>query len=190
MRKFFKRYSPRHETLQQNWMLRPFAPMLGREGVLRFNRRSVALAVAIGLFFGFILPVAQIVFAVAVAIILRANITVAALSTFVTNPFTFPPIYYLAYRTGMLVTGPKPLAAVHEEIADALEAQTEAVVQWIPRLWEWMTGVGQPLVIGLVIFAVVGAVLGYFAVDLAWRWTTVRRLRRRVAARQCERAAP
>ena len=185
MRKFFRRHAPRHETLQSNWMLRPFAPMLMREGVLRFNRRSVALAVGIGLFFAFIVPVAQIALAAIVAIVLRANIPVAALSTFVTNPFTFPPIYYLAYKTGTLFTGVRPPAVVvHEEIAEALESHGEAVTHWLPTLWEWLTGVGQPLVIGLVIFAVVGAVLGYVAVDIAWRWTTVRRLRRRIAARR------
>ncbi len=183
MRKFFRRYSPSHETLQKNWMLRPMAHLLARPGVMRFNRRSVALAVGIGLFFGFMFPVAQIPFAALAALFLRANLPVAVLSTFVTNPFTFPPIYYLAYRTGMLVTGAVAPVVAHEEIRDALGAQAETVARWLPTLWEWMSGVGRPLVIGLMIFAVVGAVLGYFCVDLAWRWTIVRRLRRRIAAR-------
>lgn len=183
MRKFFRRYSPSHETLQKNWMLRPMAHMLARPGVMRFNRRSVALAVGIGLFFAFIVPVAQIPFAAVAALVMRANIPVAALSTFVTNPFTFPPIYYLAYRTGMLVTGNVAPVVAHREIDAALGAQSGTVAQWLPTLLDWISGVGRPLVIGLVIFAVCGAILGYFSVDLAWRWAIVRRLRRRIAAR-------
>ena len=183
MRKFFRRYSPSHESLQRNWMLRPMAHVLARPGVMRFNRRSVALAVGIGLFFGFIVPVAQIPFAAVAALFMRANIPVAALSTFVTNPFTFPPIYYLAYRTGMLVTGGGTPAAAHAQVHQALGAQEGTVAQWLPTLWDWMSGVGRPLVIGLLIFAVCGAILGYLCVDLAWRWAIIRRLRRRIAAR-------
>ena len=34
-----------------------------------------------------------------------ANVPAAVSSTLVSNPLTFAPIYYLAYRTGLLVTG-------------------------------------------------------------------------------------
>ena len=36
---------------------------------------------------------------------MRANVPAAVSSTLVSNPLTFAPIYYLAYRTGLLVTG-------------------------------------------------------------------------------------
>ena len=60
---------------------------------------------AVGIFFGLLVPIAQIPLSVGAAIVMRANVPAAVSSTLVSNPLTFAPIYYLAYRTGLLVTG-------------------------------------------------------------------------------------
>ena len=59
----------------------------------------------VGIFFGLLVPIAQIPLSVGAAIVMRANLPAAVSSTLVSNPLTFAPIYYLAYRTGLLVTG-------------------------------------------------------------------------------------
>jgi uncharacterized protein (DUF2062 family) len=40
------------------------------------------------------------------AVLLRANLPVAAMATLVSNPFTFAPIVVLAYQTGVISPAP------------------------------------------------------------------------------------
>ena len=88
-----KRLLPTRERLLQSKWLRPIAHYLDNDHLRHADRSSVARAVGIGLFFGLLLlPVAQFLFAV-VAVVLRANVAVAAGFTLVTNPLTFAPIY-------------------------------------------------------------------------------------------------
>ncbi len=169
--KFLRKYLPSREVLENHKWLRPFAPWLGRAQLWHFNRRSVARGVAIGLFFGLLIPVAQIVCAAVAAIGVRANVPVAALATLVTNPFTFPPIYYGAFRIGHWILGgdgesPAVLPAV----------ATEASL--VTRLTEWLSTVGPALALGLLILAAVSALVGYAGVHAGWRLAVTLRRRR------------
>ncbi|HMS81257.1 MAG TPA: DUF2062 domain-containing protein, partial [Burkholderiaceae bacterium] len=49
------------------------APVLGRPCLWQLSRRRVAAGAAIGLFFAFLIPVAQIALAAAPAVLARAN---------------------------------------------------------------------------------------------------------------------
>ena len=125
MRKTLRRFLPSRESLRRNRMLRPIAGWLERHGNWRLDAQSVGRGVALGLFFGFLIPVAQIIFAVVAALFLRANPLVAALATLVTNRVTFRVIYLLAHRIGKAVLEPVagPLAG------DAANAVAQAQIQ-------------------------------------------------------------
>jgi hypothetical protein len=115
-------------------------------------------------FFGFLIPVAQILAAALVAVVLRANLPVAAVSTLVSNPLTYGPIWVLAYRTGAALLGETPDAA---SVADLeREAGKE---HGDPQTWgERFGAIGKPLALGLAVFAVAGAALAWIVVNLAW----------------------
>ncbi|MGL6071838.1 DUF2062 domain-containing protein, partial [Craterilacuibacter sp.] len=121
-------------------------------------------------FFGLLTPFAQIILAVGAAIILRANVAAAALSTLVTNPLTFAPIYYLAYRLGAFLLG-EPAS-----VGDA----TLASASWLDNL----SATGKPLLLGLVLCALVLAPAVYFAVSALWRLSSAWAWRRRKQRRQ------
>jgi uncharacterized protein len=87
------------EIIASRW-LQPIAHRLVHPSLWHLNRRSVSKALAIGLLSAFVVPIGQIICAALLAIPTRANVPVAAAATLVTNPFTFPPIYYAAYRLG------------------------------------------------------------------------------------------
>jgi len=124
----------------------------------------VALGAALGVFFGFIIPVAQIFAAALVALVLRANLPVAAVSTLVSNPLTYGPIWVLAYRTGSAVLGETPDPASVAEVER--EAEEERVD---PQTWgERFRAIGKPLALGLAIFAVVGGVATWIVANLLW----------------------
>jgi uncharacterized protein (DUF2062 family) len=162
-----KRWLPTREELRAKRWLAPLAHHFDNERLWHTDRGSVARAVAIGLFFGFMIPVAQFLFAIALAIALRANVAIAAAATLVTNPFTFPPIYWAAYQVGGAHIG-----APHDAAALRLEQQTETLVHEptnVEGLWSTLQAAGAPLVVGLAVFAVSAAVLGFCAVWLLWR---------------------
>jgi uncharacterized protein len=90
------RWIASRERLLASRCLGPFVHHLEDERLWQLTRHSVARAVAIGLFYGLMLPFGQFLFAVVTAIVLRANVALSAAFTLVTNPFTFPPIYWAA----------------------------------------------------------------------------------------------
>ena len=142
----------------------------------RFTRRSVPRGVALGLLVGILLPVAQIVFAAILSFPVRANVPVAALTTFVTNPFTTPLIWAASYQVGAWLL--RIDAAVAGGPIDHLLQVTD--------LWsgiQWLTSEGKVLALGLVVVAVVAAALGYLLASFGWRGWIVSRRRARAVTR-------
>jgi uncharacterized protein (DUF2062 family) len=163
-----KRWIPKREQLLASRWIAPIAHWLHDDRLWHLERGSVARGVAIGVFFGFMLPVAQFLFAVAVAVWLRGHVAVAAAATLVTNPLTFPPIYWLAYRIGRALLG-EPDDVVGAEI---VEARTEAAVAdqgWVAALVDTVQSAGAPLLVGLAVLAVLGSAIGFTLVWVLWR---------------------
>lgn len=162
-----KRFLPTRESIKENRLLRWLGPRIHDPLLWQVNRNSVARGVAIGVFFGFLIPVAQIPAAAVVALAVRANLWIAALSTLVSNPFTYGPIYILAYRIGASILPP---VAVDKPVPDD---HAVTALQWIIEAINWLTGIGRPLVLGMLLMAVVGAIVGYFGVLLVWRTNVI-----------------
>jgi len=186
-RKLFRRFLPSHERVRSNRHIARFGPWLKHHNLWHLHRRSVAGGVAVGLFAGLVPGSNPVQFTVAalLAVAARVNLPIAALVTLYSNPFTIVPLYYLAFRLGQFVLlqdgGSLP------PLAFRLEGKGFA--EWIPTALEWLTSVGKPLIVGLPLLAALLALIGYFAVDWAWRlyvrcaWQRRRRRRRR--AKSC-----
>lgn len=84
-----RRIQPTLEQVQGNRWLRWPGPSPLHPRLWRFSRRGVASP---WVFFGLLIPVAQIPFAAGMAVLLRANLPAAMGSTLVTNPVTFAPV--------------------------------------------------------------------------------------------------
>jgi uncharacterized protein (DUF2062 family) len=164
----------RQQILANRW-LRWLAPWLDHPALWHWSRRGVALGVAIGIFFGLLIPIAQIPISAVVAVLLRANLPAAAASTLVTNPVTFAPVYIAAYYVGAWITG--------EEVTP------EAVEHAAPpdgdiSLWAQIIGLGRPLLVGLCVFAVSGGLLTYLLINLIWIWRIRSRRRQQLTQRR------
>ena len=188
MKHKFKHLMPTPETLRNNRWLRWMGPMLNHPRLWHFSRKGIALGLALGIFFGLLIPVAQIPASATVAVLLRANLPMAVVSTLVTNPVTFGPVYYGAYRLGKWVLGEedvsKTKAVTILEKAEAVPAATEG---WSERISAWLTylgTVGKPLAVGLAILATVCGLTVYGLTSAIWvlqtRWTRNRRLHERL----------
>ena len=184
MSKFFKRFLPDPDRLGNTWGLRWLGPALKHPRLWHVSRRGIAVGLALGIFFGLLIPIAQIPFSATFAVLLRANVPTAVASTLVTNPVTFGPIYYLAYQVGAAILGedPEPPAVPAGAPAPAPE-EAGASASSLAGIWDKITGVGKPLVLGLAIFAVVGGGGAYLLVSWIWRlriwWAWRQRSRRR-----------
>lgn len=168
-----KRYLPTRDSVKQSKLLGWLGPRIHDPLLWHINRNSVARGVAIGAFFGFMVPVAQIPAAALAALAFRANLWVAAIATLVSNPFTYGPIYYFAYRLGTAILPP---AAATSAVVEKDHAT--AVLQSLVDALHWLTGIGRPLVLGMVLMALTAAIIGYFGVLGLWRLNVVLKRRR------------
>jgi uncharacterized protein (DUF2062 family) len=185
---------PSREELAAHRWLRPVAHRLHEPGLWHLRREAVARGTAIGVFWAFAIPFAQIVVAAAHCIWWRGNIPVAAAITFVTNPLTIGFWLYLAYRLGNWLLAPVKAGAAASVDGAALAASASTVLPpaavasaaeaagWAARLHAF----GWPTVVGMAVFAVGGASAGYLLVHAGHRvwahWRIAarqRRLRRR-----------
>jgi hypothetical protein len=166
--------------VQNHVLLRPFRRWLRHRSLWSLDQRSVAVGVAIGLFFGILTPVAQIFFAAVAAVLLRANLAVAATSTLITNPFTFPFVYYAAYRVGSLL-GVGGGSAADVGLSQDAASHALEIGGWGFVLREWISSIGAPLAVGVMTLSVLAALLGYFLVHALWRCRDA--LRRRTTVR-------
>ena len=111
----------------------------------------------------------------------RATASAAMGSTLITNPLTFGPIYYLAYKTGARVIGqPVPDADAEAEIARITQeahAEARASGDVKPTAWQRIQALGKPLVAGLALFAVAGGLIAHTTVSFGW-WLWRRHKRR------------
>lgn len=171
------RFLPTHDSIKQSRLLRWLGPRIHDPSLWHLNRRAVARGVAIGAFFGLMVPVAQIPAAAVVALALRANLWIAAVATLVSNPFTYGPIYYFAYRLGSALLGTPDgdpvMASVSPDVA----------LSWLSGAWHWITGIGRPLALGMLVMAIVGAFLGYGAARLFWRIKVIAKRRKQLRER-------
>lgn len=176
MRQFLRRWIPTEDTLRAHPSLRWMGPLLRRPWLWQLNRRRVALGAGLGVFFGFLIPVLQILGAAVFAVLLRANLPVAAAATLVSNPLTYAPIFVLAYRTGSALLGANIEPDQAEALIEAVQAQDER--SWIDHA----KAVGKPLFLGLAVFAVVGGIVAWATVHVLWTlavWWRRRGRRRR-----------
>jgi len=179
MRKFFRKFLPHHETVKNHRWFKPFSGWLHHPNLWHLHRRSVAGGVAIGLFCGLIPGPLQMIFAALLAVLLRVNLPVALFATLYTNPFTIVPLYVLAYELGAWVSGARNGVAMVQPSFPDLHWHS-----WPGELWDWLTMLGEPFLIGLPLLAASLAIIGYFAVRVAWRvavtWKWRARRRRQI----------
>lgn len=166
---------PTQDALAGNRWLAWLGPRLFHPHLWKPRRKSLAAGLAIGVFFGFLIPLAQIPASAVVVTLLRANLPAAMVSTLVTNPVTFGPVYFVAYQVGQVLVGPPVEVLAHPETVSNDQPAPVSEPSWWSDSWAYLTGVGKPLAVGLAVFAVLGAALVYFVANFVW----VVRVRRR-----------
>ena len=166
---------PEREEMARNRYLAPIAHRFLRSELWRFTRRSVPRGAALGLFAAFIIPLGQIFLAAFLALPARANVPVAAVITFVTNPFTVPFWLVVANRVGRFTLNADP---------DTMGSAKAALEQgWWTEFGWWLQTAGVTA-FGFVVLSIVSAAVGYLLSSFLWRFVVARKWDRRPGRRK------
>jgi hypothetical protein len=194
-RRFFKRLMPKRERLageKAGWLRRLFA----NPNLWHLNRHSVARGVACGLWWAWIPIPLQSPGACFFAWKLKGNVPLAYACCWLSNPLTMLPAIYICYQLGLLVTFQESVG-FYTEIKHTFTAIADkGFVAGIKHSWWFITHhIDQlwPFLVGCVVFSTLNAVVGFFGVHALWRWSVVRRWKKRghkVHCRQCHRPLP
>ncbi len=153
---------PKREDLLANKWTRRFAHKLSDPNIWHFNRRGVARGVVLGMFCGILVPIGQSLVAAMFAVSARANLAVAALCTFITNPFTTPFVYASAYKIGEFM-----LHNVSRHTGDLEHLPSD----WAARAYDLIVYVPA----GLLVISTIASIIGYIVIHVVWRmWVTQR----------------
>jgi uncharacterized protein len=166
-----RKNTPTREEMAENKYLAPIAHRFLSPELWRFTRRSVPRGVALGLFAAFIIPIGQIFLSAFLALPTRANVPLAALITFVTNPFTLPFWLVIANRIGEFF--------LRFDAASASIAASQAD----SGTWAWLTmayEVGAATILGYLVLSIVTPALGYLLSGWVWRAVVSRKRARRL----------
>ncbi len=154
-RRFFRKFAFKRHHMSDQWFMAPFRHLLQDHRLWGIRRRWVVPAFALGLFIAFLPFPGHTLIAALLALALRVNIPVAAVSTWVSNPLTMGPLYYFAYRLGVTILDipPKPFS---------FELSLDWVTHTFVNIW-------QPMLLGSVLLGSAAALVGYVVLDLLWR---------------------
>ena len=162
MKKLLKRYSPNPNDLKNNKSLGWLSKHLHNASLWNFNRKSISKAFAVGLFCTFIPVPFQMLLAAPAAIIFSANLPVSIALVWITNPITIPPIFYACYKFGAWILG----VSIEQDFVMSLE-----------YVWQVFDVVWQPFLLGCLIVSVVSSMIGYFVIQLIYRYKAYKRFK-------------
>ncbi len=161
-KKLLLRFMPDREKIKGIKALEFLGEKLHRPNLWHFNRRSVSLAFAVGFWAMYTPPLPwQMAIAGVLAIYFNANLPIAVALVWITNPVTWIPMYFVAYKVGAFALG-----------QGSFQFEQFSQLFSIEKAWE----LGAPLMLGCFILMNLGAVLGYFGVQFLWRRAVLHKL--------------
>lgn len=169
-RNLLKRFIPSPATIKNNPALHFLGDLLHDPNLFHLNRHSVSVAFFWGLFVALLPIPGQMPAAAMAALVFRCNLPITIALTWMTNPFTMPFFFFIAYQVGRVILQ-----------TDAIMIQPELSWSWIKsefgHLWK-------PLLTGSVISGLFFGAVGYFGMQFFWRWQVVRNWEKRKQLRQ------
>ncbi|MDE0747337.1 MAG: DUF2062 domain-containing protein [Porticoccaceae bacterium] len=164
-RKTIRRFLPDLKGILNRPSMRWISALPQDPNLLHLNRHSVSLAVFIGIFCAFIPIPIQTLLVIGLCFWWGANLPIAIVIIWLSNPLTIPPMFYLTYKLGSSILG------------------TEVDSLSFTLSWEWFSQLGVdillPLFVGSLLSGILLASAGYFFILFLWRWKVIRNWEKR-----------
>lgn len=155
-RNLLKRFFPTPAAIKSNPALHFLGDLLHNPNLFHLNRHSVSVAFFWGIFIALLPIPGQMPVAAVAALIFRCNLPISVALVWITNPLTMPFFFFLTYQVGRVILQSEPLL-VQPELT-----------------WDWLANefghLWKPLLTGSIISGLVFGTLGYFGMQLYWRW--------------------
>jgi uncharacterized protein (DUF2062 family) len=168
-RKLFKKWLPEPAEIKNKPALQFLGTLLHDPNLFHLNRHSVSVATSIGVFVAFLPIIGQMPTAAVLALLLRANLPIAIILVWISNPITIPPIFFATYELGRWVLDYPP----HQFS--------------IEFSWRWLTGeflkLWKPLLTGSLICGTFFSISSYFFARAFWRWHVIKNWKKRQSSR-------
>ena len=172
---FFQSWLPSVERVNNLKLMRIFGDRVLKPQLWYVNRKSISKAVFIGTFWG-ILPIPLHSALIIITVLLfEANLPISLLLAWIMNPFTIVPILIFAFWIGTQIYG------VHMINKDMLLGVFHQIVHWIQNFGHGHIdfSLAKILATGLLIEALLFAVVLFTLTRIYWRWTVIKKWRNR-----------
>lgn len=161
---------------------RGWAARLLHTDMLRITRDGLCRGMAIGMFWGFAPMPFQMIPAAFFCWLARANLPAAILCVWISNPFTYAPIFFAEYQIGVLLSGEEGIS--WEEFRALMDGDGNPLVHLLHEI-------GEPILRGALAASAVMAAVGYVCGALMFhRLKKAKRRIKRFAARRAGHAHP
>lgn len=154
-----KRLFPKLDAVKEEKILKIFGPAVLQPNLWHINKKSVSRGFAIGAFCAFIPLPGQMVLAAFLSLTFAANLPISIILTWITNPLTYTPIFFFAYKIGSFFIA----TSIEPEITN----EKINLLSNIKYIWE-------PLFLGSIILAFVGSVISYLLIRIYWRYYVIK----------------
>ena len=118
------------------------------------TRKAISRGLLVGLFWGFIPMPFQMGGVLLTTPLFKFNVPLALATVWLSNPFTYPPLWYAEYLVGNLILG-----------RDGLD-NIELTMDWFQNHWD---DIVLPLYVGTAFFSIVVSYLIYLLVNWLWK---------------------
>ena len=181
-KQFFHKWLPSSEKVAQLKFMRIFGESTLNPLLWYVNRHSIAKAMFIGTFWG-ILPVPfHSLFIILTILWFEVNLPIGLCMAWLTNPLTVVPILYLGFWFGTKI--------YHVNMIDQemLLGVLHQIINWLKNFGHGHIdlSLAKILISGLVIEAILFALLFYCATHLLWRWFVIKSWKNRIQNNQEE----
>ena len=156
---------PDPHTIKNHKHLSIFGDLLHEPNLWHLNRRSIAGAFAVGLFFAWWPVPFQMILAAAAAIWFHTNLPLSVALVWITNPVTMPVMFYFAYVVGTWIIG-VPQSDFNFELS------MDWLLHGLSQIW-------QPFLTGCLVLGTISSIIGYFGIQIIWRISISRKRARR-----------
>ena len=165
-----KKYLPTSEQIAEIGVLSSLRHLLLEPNLWHMNRYSLSFGFLIGGICCFLPIFFQTVPCVLLCVWIRCNVPVAVLVVWISNPITFGPMMYFAYRVGLWILGT-------EQEIELLNPSLEWFIDQLSLVW-------QPLIVGSLACGVALGMAGFIVIQLYYRWRIARYKLRKLDARR------